>query len=119
MRASYLDAAEKLRVGNGSPVTVTLTGGAQLAARIWRGWLRFEGSGCIEVAARHVFEPVRQPAPPTLRESPRWSGCDAPRVRLQLEASTFSCRRPDLGARVAPIREERPERQNPRPWRTR
>jgi hypothetical protein len=104
MRPTVLDAADRLQAGAGSPVVVTLAGGAQLAARIWRGWLRFEGSGCIEAATRHAFEPVRQPAPPTLRESSRWPGCDAPRVRLQLQGSTFACQLPDLGARVVPIR---------------
>lgn len=104
MRVSVFDAARHMQAGAGSPVLVTLPGGAHLAARIWRGWLRFEGFGCIELAARHAFEPVRQPAPPTRRESSRWPGCDAPRVRLQLEGSTFACQLPDLGARVAPIR---------------
>ena len=84
MRASLLDAARHMQAGVGSPVVVTLTGGAKLAARLWRGWLRFEGSGCIEAATRHAFEPVRQRsarAPGGPAATPHASSCSASPLR--------------------------------------
>lgn len=103
---TIFDAADNFIAGKGSPVEVRLAPGVTTPARLWRGWLFFERSSCIDRAARHQIEvPVQRFDPAPYQGSHRWPGCDAPRVRLQLLGSTPFNLNPDLGSRAVPVRE--------------